>query len=138
MKKKKKKSPALTPEAAAAFLRPFFLMMKLAPMNPLDSKAKINPFRFSLVMLKISPSLFRFWVFLFFFFFSSSKICNNKLFPGHPRLQICCEYSVFNNHEVGNSYCVKTCTTILFVNMFKWAPHFRKTRFFFLFFSFFN
>ena len=73
MKKKKKKSPARTPEAAAAFLRPFFLMMKLAPMKPLDSKAKMNPFRFSLVMLKIFPSLslslFLFWVFLFIFYF---------------------------------------------------------------------
>lgn len=39
--------PARTPEAAAALLRPFFLMMKLAPMNPLDSRASTNPFRLS-------------------------------------------------------------------------------------------
>ena len=72
-KKKKKKSPARTPEAAAAFLRPFFLMMKLAPMKPLDSKAKMNPFRFSLVMLKIFPSLSLSFsllgIFIFFYFF---------------------------------------------------------------------
>jgi hypothetical protein len=39
--------PALTPEAAAALLRPFFLIMKLAPINALDDKAKTNPFKLS-------------------------------------------------------------------------------------------
>lgn len=46
--KRTKKSPALTPEVIAALLRPFFLMMKLAPINALDDKAKIKPFRLSL------------------------------------------------------------------------------------------
>ena len=41
-------SPALSPEAAAALLRPFFFIIKLAPMNPLDNKARIKPMRLSL------------------------------------------------------------------------------------------
>jgi hypothetical protein len=40
--------PALTPdEEAAAFLRPFFLMMKLAPMKRLEESASASPFKLS-------------------------------------------------------------------------------------------
>ena len=45
--KRKRFLPALTPEAAAALLRPFFFIMKLAPINRLDIKARMNPFRLS-------------------------------------------------------------------------------------------
>jgi len=67
-------SPALTPEAAAALLRPCFLMMKLAPMNPLDTKASMRPFRFSLdrPITKNRDSLqILNLLFVFVFFFSS-------------------------------------------------------------------
>ena len=39
--------PARTPVAAAARRRPFFLMMKLAPMKPLESSARTIPFMLS-------------------------------------------------------------------------------------------
>lgn len=78
---RKRNSPALTPETAAALLRPFFLMMKLAPMNPLDSKAKTKPIRLfpEKPMSYFSLSLYSFGT---LFFFSSSKA------PGHNLIQI--------------------------------------------------
>ncbi|MFS7985987.1 hypothetical protein Hanom_Chr11g01005161 [Helianthus anomalus] len=38
----KPQSPALTPEAPA-FLSPFFLTIKLAPINKLEDNARTNP-----------------------------------------------------------------------------------------------
>lgn len=69
-------SPALTPEAAAALLRPCFLMMKLVPMNPLDTRASMRPFRFSVDRAITKNRCFlqildRFFVFVFVFSFSS-------------------------------------------------------------------
>lgn len=113
-KNRKINSPALTPEVAAALLRPFFLMMKLAPMNPLDSKARTTPFRLSsakpMSNLRLS---------FLFFFFSSSKSSNHKLFQIIPRMQgvnILC-FSVWSG---GYIYGVNMFTTDLFVSDLMW------------------
>ncbi|BAS94863.1 Os05g0513450, partial [Oryza sativa Japonica Group] len=52
LRKKNRKSglgrrPARMPEATAARRRPFFLMMKLAPMKPLERSARTIPFTLS-------------------------------------------------------------------------------------------
>lgn len=47
-KELQRNSPALTPEAAAALPSPFFLIIKLPPINPLESKARMKPMRLSL------------------------------------------------------------------------------------------
>lgn len=49
MYKKRVSIPALVPEAPA-FMRPFFLTMKLAPINKLEDNAKIKPLILSVDM----------------------------------------------------------------------------------------
>lgn len=119
----KKNSPALTPEVAAAFLRPFFLMMKLAPMNPLDSKAKTTPF-----ILSSEKPMSNLRLSFLFSFFSSSKSSNHKLFQIILVFARCEWISSVFRYEVGNSYGVnhlseKKIRSIFnksFINLLMW------------------
>lgn len=97
---KKKKLPARTPEAAAARRRPFFLMMKLVPMNPLDRRAKMNPFRLSLEKPILN---------LFVFFFFSSPSSSSKS-PTHNKLRPL-------NHSITNW---QYTTPVIFLHHCSW------------------
>lgn len=73
--------PALTPETAAALLRPCFLMMKLEPMKPLETNARVRPVRFSLDKPMSQNRKFLRNLDLFFFSFASSMSSETNTVP---------------------------------------------------------
>lgn len=71
--------PALTPETAAALLRPFFLMMKLAPMKALEDNAKTKPLILSAEEVMFCCLISIVFFLLIAFFFASWRNSNHWL-----------------------------------------------------------